>query len=316
VAEHWIYLASIGFLLFVAACALALPVRWHRCAGGVACAAIVVLGVRTVVRAGDWVDAETFCQRTIASGGASPRLLATLASTYAERGQLDAQERVLRRTIERFPEFTPARIQLGACLQRQGRASEAGALLAIAPAQERKEARQYASTWQAALHLARLRSDAGSANEAIDILATARERFPETWPLAEYHARLLLQARGAAAALAVVEDYAAARWWHLEAWQMLGELRAETGATEAALVALRHAARLDLYDPRPLQAIARIELSRGLGDAALAAQRAAIRRQPERGTGYLALAAIFEELGRRSEAAAAVQAARGLTVRM
>jgi tetratricopeptide (TPR) repeat protein len=252
----------------------------------------------------------------MASGGASPRLLATLASIYAERGQLDAQERVLRRTIERFPEFAPARVQLGACLQRQGRASEAGSLLAVAPVQAGKEARQYASTWQAAVHLARLRADEGHADEAIDLLATARARFPETWPLAEYHARLLLEARGASAALAVVEDYAAARWWHLEAWQMLGELRAETGAPEAALAALRHAARLDLYDPRPLQAIARIELSRGLGDAALAAQHAAIRRQPEQGAGYLALAAIFEELGRRPEAAAAVQTARGLEVRM
>ncbi len=103
VAEHWIYLASIGFLLFVAACGLALPERWHRWAGGAACVAIVALGVRTAVRAGDWVDAEIFCQRTMASGGASPRLLATLASIYAERGQLDAQERVLRRTFERFP---------------------------------------------------------------------------------------------------------------------------------------------------------------------------------------------------------------------
>jgi Flp pilus assembly protein TadD len=65
-----------------------------------------------------------------------------------------------------------------------------------------------------------------------------------------------------------------------------------------------------------LKAIARLELERGRGDAAIAAQQAAIRRQPRRGDSYLALAAIFEQLGRRPEAAAAVQTARGLVVRM
>lgn len=316
VAEHWIYLASIGFLLFLAACCLALPERWRQWAGVAASVAIVALGMRTAVRAGDWVNAETFCQRTIANGGATPRLLATLAAIYAERGQFDAQERLLRRLIERFPEFTPARIQLGACLHRQGRAAEADVLLATSAANAGGEVPQYASTWQAALHLARLRADAGAVKEAMSILATERTRFPEAWPLAEYQARLLLATNGATAALAVVEEYAALRWWHLEAWQMLGELRAEAGAPDAALAALRHAARLDLYDPRPHQAIARLEIERGHGEAAIAAQQAAIRRQPARGEGYFALAAIYEHLGRRPEAAAAVQTARGLAARM
>jgi tetratricopeptide (TPR) repeat protein len=316
VAEHWIYLASIGFLLFLAGCVVALPPARHGAAVGVVVAAIAALGVRTAVRAGDWVNAESFCQRTVASGGASPRVLMTLADIYAKRQQLDMQQSLLRRMLERFPEYAPARVQLGACLQRQGRGGEAAAVLEVDPDRAESDARRYPRTWPAALHRARLRVAAGRADEAREIIHAARARFPEPWALAEYEARLLVEDWGPTAALGIVEEYAAARWWHLEAWQMLGELRVEAGAPELALAAFRHAARLDLYDPRPLKAIARVELERGRGDAAIEMQCAAIRRQPQQGDGYFALAAILEHLGRRSEADAAIRTARGLSARM
>ena len=315
VAEHWIYLASIGFLLFAAASLLALPARWHRLVAGGATAAIVALGVRTAIRASDWVDPVTFCQRTVASGGASPRVLTTLAGLYAERGAFAQQERLLRRMLERFPDFAPARIQLGLCLQRHGREAEATPLLEVEPTQAAQEARRHPRTWPALLQLSRRHAEAGRTAEALATIHAARARFPEPWPLAECEARLRFQAGDTAAAVAVVEEYAGARWWHLAAWQMLGELRAETGALDPALAALRHAARLDLYDPRPLTAQARVELQRGDGEAAIAAQLAAIRRQPAQREGYLVLAAIFDQLGRRPEASAAAQRAQLLAAR-
>ncbi len=316
VAEHWIYLASIGFLIFLAACLLALPARWQPLVVGLVIVAGGGLGLRTAVRAADWVDPVTFCQRTIASGGVSPRVLATLASHYADRGDYGAQERLLRKTIEHFPAFAPARVQLGICLQRQGRSEDAATWLAVAPAKAERDARQYPRTWPAALHFARLRAESGDAAEAREILRVAREQFPEPWLLVECHARLLIENEGASAACDLVQKYATSHWWHLEAWQMLGELRAELGAREEALDAFRHASRLDLYDPRPLKAIARVELERGFGEAAIEAQCAAIQRQPGKGDGYLALAAILESLGRKSEAEAAVRMARGLSARL
>jgi tetratricopeptide (TPR) repeat protein len=312
VAEHWIYLASIGFLLFLAGCAIELPTRWQRCLVGFVSMAIVALAARTAVRAGDWVNAETFCQRTIATGGASPRLLATLAAIYAERGELPKQESLLRKMIERFPEFAPARIQLGTCLQRQGRETEAEPWLDLGQSKAVENARRFPRTWQAALQLARQRADGQRWSEALELVRAARQRFPDTWPLAEYEATLLLRSGDLPAALMVVEPYAAACWWHLDAWLMLGELRAESGAASAALLALRHATRLDLYDPRPLTAIARLELMRGRGDAAIEAQSEAIRRQPRQAECYFTLAAIFEQLGRRGEAEAAVRHAQSL----
>ena len=312
VAEHWIYLASIGFLLVGAGCVLAMPRRLQPFAGAVVVCAIVALGMRTSIRAGDWVNAERFCQRTIASGGGSPRLLSTLADIYAQRGEVDKQERLLRKTLERFPQFVPARFALGGCLQRQGRNEEAAGFLNQGKGEALGSPSHYPRTWTASLHLARLRVDAGETEEALTMLRTARAHFPEVWELVRYEAGLLRRDGEKADATSLVGEFAGGHWWHAEARLTLAELRTELGDTDGALADLRHASRLDLYDPRPFAAIARLELARNRGEAAIEAQCTAISRQPQRAESYLALAAIFEQLGRQSEAEAAVRRARSL----
>ena len=69
-AEHWLYLPSVGFLIFVAGLALEMPARLQRGAVALACLAVVALSARSAVRSSDWVDAETFYQRTFMAGGA------------------------------------------------------------------------------------------------------------------------------------------------------------------------------------------------------------------------------------------------------
>jgi tetratricopeptide (TPR) repeat protein len=309
VAEHWVYLASIGALLLMAGACVALSPCGQVIALAAAVAAIPALAVRTAIRAGDWVNAEQFCQRTIAAGGASPRVLATLADIYSRRGEVDKQERLLRRMIERFPQFAPARIHLGICLQRQGRDEEAGALLDLGDAAASESARRFPRTWPAALQLARLRAAAGRTDEALAIVREARARFSEAWELAKCEAELL-----GPGGRSIVENYAAAHWWHRAAWLALGEAR--VGDSEGALAAFAHAARLDLYDARPHAAIARIELERGRGEAAVAAQCRAIERQPAQADLYLGLATILHELGREAEAAAALRRAQSLGTRL
>ena len=311
VAEHWIYLASIGALLFLAGCASALPARARVAVVSAVCIAAIGLGARTWVRAGDWVNAEAFCQRTIASGGGSPRLLTTLTTIYGRRGDLTRQEAVLREMIERFPGYTPARINLGICLQQQGRKAEADKLLDLGQKTSDETARRYPRTWPAVLNLARLRAES-QPGEALDILADAQKRFPDTWGLMEYEAELRNRHTGAASALPTVESFTAAHWWHLESWLTLAELHEAAGDADSAVRDLAHAARLDLYDARPFATLARIELERGRAKAAIEAQCEAIARQPTEPGRYLALAAIFEKLGRRQEAEASILKARSI----
>lgn len=315
VAEHWIYLASIGVLMLAAGVVYAWPARVQRWAVGFAMLAIMALGARTAVRSGDWVDAETFCRRTIEAGGATPRILGTLATIYGGRGEWAKQEDVLRRTLARYPSYAPARIQLGACLAKQGRGPEAAALLDLGAPAAAEAARRFPRTWPAAVNLAKLRKEAGDLDGAREILRETRARFPETWEVVRYQSELIRESEGVHAALPDVERFAAERWWHLDAWLTLGRLRFAAGDAEGAIAALNQASRLDLYDGRPLAGVAEIELSRARHDAALAAQCAAIARDPERPAHYLELGAILDQLGRSAEANAALRKAQALAAR-
>ena len=157
------------------------------------------------------------------------------------------------------------------------------------------------------MNLAGVRAKAGQSDEALAILAEARGRFPDTWELAKYEADILEHSRGAAAATPAIEQYAAAHWWHEDAWMTLGQLRTAAGDSQGGIDAMRYASRLDIHDPKPFANIARIELARNHAEAACDAQRAAIRRDPNQPGRYLIFAAMLDGLGRKEEAAEAMR---------
>ncbi len=314
VAEHWIYLASIGALLFLAGTVLALPARGRQVSTVLAILAIGGLGTRTAIRSGDWVDPETFCARTIAAGGVTPRIIGTLASIYGQRGEWTKQENILRKMVVQFPEYAPARMNLGICLSRQGRAAEAEALLGATRAQAGEISRQYPRTWPAALQLAQLRHDAGQPGDALLIIREARARFPESWELVKAESHLLQASGGPSAALPLVTAFATKHWWHGDAQITRGTLHFAAGQPDAAIAVLESASRLDIYDGRAYVGIAEIELARDRGPAALAAQLAAVARDPDQPRHYAALAGILEKLGRPAEARAAQHKAQLLTL--
>jgi tetratricopeptide (TPR) repeat protein len=309
VAEHWIYLASIGYLTFLAGCLVLLPERARRFALiAIPCAA-VALGARTYLRATDWADAETFYLRTIEAGGGTPRIRGNLAGIYGQRGDYARQEKMLRETLARFPDYVTSRIALGTCLVKQGRAAEAAPYLDMGQQQSDQAARQFSRTWAAALTLAVSRANEGRKDEAVAILHEARQKFPATWDLARAEAEFVHQTQGAPAAVAIVADYTRERWWHQESWFVLGKLRYAAQDLDGAADALRHAARLDIHDPRPFANIADLELARNHLDAACDAQQAAIHRDPNQPSNYVVLAGILEKLGRTAEASAALKQA-------
>jgi tetratricopeptide (TPR) repeat protein len=314
VAEHWIYLASVGALLFLTGAVFALPARGRWLCTTLAIVAVGGLGIRTAVRSEDWINAETFCIRTIADGGATPRILGALASVYGQRGELPKQENILRKMVTQFPEYAPARINLGLCLSRQGRAAEAEALLGATQARAAEVSRQYPRTWPAALQLAQLRRTAGHHDEALAIIREARARFPEAWELVKGESDLLRLVSGPEAALPPVAEFAAAHWWHFDAQMTLGALRFAAGQSDAGIAALQQASRLDIYDARALAGVAEIELARDRAEAALEAQLLAMERDPDQPRQYAALAGILEKMGRKAEASAALRKAQMLAL--
>jgi tetratricopeptide (TPR) repeat protein len=111
------------------------------------------------------------------------------------------------------------------------------------------------------------------------------------------------------AALPGIERYAAAHWWHEDAWMTLGLLRVAAGDAQAGIEALHHAGRLDIYNPKPFANIALIELTRNRPAAACEAQQIAVARDPDQPSRYLILAELLERLGRKEAAEAALRRA-------
>src|SRR5438874_11994834 len=82
VAEHWLYLPSVGFLIFLAGCAFDLPRSFRRPLARVGVAAIIALRVRRAIRSTDWSHPETFYKLTLAARGIRAREEVNLGRLY------------------------------------------------------------------------------------------------------------------------------------------------------------------------------------------------------------------------------------------
>jgi len=302
VAEHWLYLPSVGFLLFLGGCALDLPRRFGTGLTAFAAIAILALSVRSTIRSSDWSNDETFYKRTLAAGGMSARVEVNLAQIYADRGENVIAEKMLRHIVETTPDYPIARNNLASVLAHEGKAAESEALFAR-DAEHAKEARiQYPRTWIAALNLAHIRSRAKAEAGAIAVLEHARADYPEVWELISLESELLRRTQGPLPALHLIENYTRQNWWHHAAWLAEGRLYAENNDIAQSTRALRYAALLDVHDVQALNLLAAISVRQNQLEQACAAQRRAIAREPNQPRQYLMLAEILDRMGRTSEA--------------
>ena len=112
VAEHWLYLPSVGFLLFLGGCALDLPRKFGAGVTATAAIAILALSVRSTIRSSDWSNEEKFYKRTLAAGGTSCRVGVNLGQIYANRGEYAIAEKMFRHVLETNPDYLIARNNL------------------------------------------------------------------------------------------------------------------------------------------------------------------------------------------------------------
>jgi tetratricopeptide (TPR) repeat protein len=306
VAEHWLYLPSVGFLIFAAGCLLELANRSRRIAVAFVCLACLGLSARSFIRSTDWVTAETFYQRTLAAGGKTLRVALNLGQVYSLKGEYVKAEALFRRVLEISPDYTIARNNLGEALFRQGKTKEAEAVFAAASKSADQSRKEYPRTWIATLNLAHMRHNEHDDEAALAILAKARADYPGIWELVSLEAELTRQVHGAEAALPLIRDFADTHWWHSGVFMALGRLWAEQGYAEQAEAALRHASWLDIHDAESLNIIAAMNVRQNRLDAACKTQRRAVARQPDQPRQYLLLSDILEKMGRHDEAKAAL----------
>jgi protein O-mannosyl-transferase len=305
VAEHWLYLPSVGFLLFLGGCALDFPRRFGAGLTAIAAIAILALSVRSTIRSSDWSNEEKFYKRTLAAGGTSCRVGINLGQIYANRGEYAIAEKMFRHIVETNPDYPIARNNLASVLVHEGKTAEAESLFAQ-DVQHAKEARvRYPRTWIAALNLAHMRSRAKDDAGAIAVLEGARADYPEVWELISLESELLRRTQGPLPALRLIENYTRQNWWHHAAWLAEGRLYAENNDVAQSTRALRYAALLDVHDVQALNLLAAISVRQNQLEQACAIQRRAIAREPNQPRQYLMLGEILDKMGRISEAQAA-----------
>ena len=312
VAEHWLYLPSVGFLIFVAGCLIELPREYWKFAVALSLFAVVGLGVRSYVRSTDWVSAETFYRRTLVAGGTSARTGLNLGQIYANRGDLAQAEKIFQRVLELVPAYPIAQNNLASVLARQGKNKEAEALFAVLEKNAMKSRNEYPCTWMGALNLARMRHNAHDDAFAIAIIDRAEIYFPEVWALIRMKSEILRETKGPDAALHLVEDFARTNWWHHGAAVALGRLYAQRGDVALADAALRRASWLDVHDTEALGLMVHMRLRQNRFDEAFQLQRRAVARQPDEPRQYILLSDILGRMGRSSEAHAALAQAERL----
>ncbi|HST30101.1 MAG TPA: tetratricopeptide repeat protein, partial [Chthoniobacterales bacterium] len=302
VAEHWLYLPSVGFLLFLAGCAIELPVSYRRLTISVTLVAVLGLACRSFVRSSDWNNEETFYKRTLAAGGISGRVAGNLAQVYVRHKNYGDAEKILRRLVQAAPDYPTGRNTLAALLNLQGKKTEAEALFASTAKMAQQARHDYPRTWGAALSLAQLRHQAKDDTAALRILDQARSDYPEVWELICFEAEVLREARGPDPALELIQTFASHNWWHHDAAFALGRLYAQKDDVEHSEAELRLASRLDVHDAESLRFMALMRLNQKRMDEAVQFQRLAIARQPDEPSQYVLLSNILEQMGRNEEA--------------
>ncbi|HWY39636.1 MAG TPA: tetratricopeptide repeat protein [Chthoniobacterales bacterium] len=306
VAEHWLYLPSVGILIFLSGWLIEMPRQWSGVITYAVVIAVIALSARSFIRSGDWSNDETFYKRTLAAGGNSGRVSVNLAQIYARRGDYPAAEKLLREILQSTPDYPTARNTLAAVLRLEGKKAEAETFLQATVRLAEIARHDYPRTWLAALNLAQLRHEAKDDEAALKILEKARASYPNVWDLVSLESELRRVKEGPDAAIPMVEQFLRENWWHHGAAVALGHLYAQKNDAERAEAELRLASRLDVHDAESLRLIALIRVNQKRFDEAVQLQRRAIARQPDQPSQYVFLSNILEKMGRNDEARAAL----------
>lgn len=302
VAEHWIYMPSMGILLFFAGCVLAMPRPSHAFLAVIALLSVAPFAWRTSLRAYEWADQERFFKATIDSGGGSSRINLNLAMVYYNAGDYAKAEAMMRNIVKHDPSYIPARIDLGTTLLKERKDKEAEEFLNFDTRTAAQISTQFVHTWTAIISVAGIRLKEHKYDEALAMADDAMKLYPGIWEVAQFKAMVLVQMGSMPEAVAVLKEYTASHWWHYQSFITLAWLSARTGDSPGAIAEYRHAALLDIHAGDPWFKIAQVDLTLNKPQEALVAQLKGLARNPDLPLQYIVLSGILDQLGRTDEA--------------
>jgi len=275
VAEHYLYLPSIGLCLAAAMLVEGLleRVRQRRVVLAVFALVVLLLGFRTVIRTRDWKDDLTLWTKTVQTAPASARARRNLGRLYMIRGRRQEAAQEFREAIRIMPNDAATWNNLGVMLLEQGnwdgaeQALTAALRLNVLPFDVRinlgvvslrrgqvKQAEQHllaalASSQLAPSQRARALNNLGMVRATQEQSAEAEQAFKE--------------------AVALDPRYADAR-------QNLGLAYLEKGQMQAGILELEEAVRYNGADPKLHHLLGEVYHAQGQQDRAVASLRKAL----------------------------------------
>ena len=258
-AEHWIYMPSMGLLLFFAGCALALPKPGRVAAASIALLAVIPLTVRTSQRSAEWANPEKFFIQTIASGGGSARINLNLAMIYYNAGDYAKAEAIMRDIVKHSPGYMPAVLDLGMTLIKEGKDKEAEPFLKYDAKATAEMSRNYVKTWSAAISITGLQLKDKKYDEALATINEALTQYPGVWEVIQYKSNVLQAMGRLPDAIACMKTYTDTHWWHYESFINLGQLYRLNKDAANSIASYQHAALLDIHTGEPYFRIAEVD---------------------------------------------------------
>ena len=242
IAEHWIYV-PLAFLFLAIALQMTAILERNRAAFSLTIAIatlwILLVGMRTFVRAQDWRDPRTFFTRTIAAGGDSARMLINLGGLELSEGHLEKAETLFQRALAKNPEQPFALLNLAAVALKRDDLKRARGFL------ERAQ-KNPVSLAQAEEMLAVVEQRERGEIDLVRLREAARTD-PPSWAIMRRYLAGLAVSGGLPRAVAELQVLLQTEWYRAESWQLLSEYLTRLGQVEQAGKAMEQARAFDVH---------------------------------------------------------------------
>ncbi len=299
-AEHWLYLPSVGFFLIVAKWFSAW-LRSERARGAALTGFLIVtglLGVLTLRQNATWLEPIAFYERTLRYAPDSSRAHSNLGMEYSHRGQTQKAAALYEKAIQLDPNNFKAHYNFGILLGDLGekRAAEAAykASLSIKP------------TYVNAINnLSKLYTEMGRYEEAV-VLAKQALDHKETHLKAYNNMAIAFIRLGRERdAVAASEKVLALDPDNEKAHNNMGAAYLNLKEYDKALAVYEKLTRIAPEYPEAYHNMGLVYAAMGRWDRAVASYEKAIALRPDYARAYLNLANAYEALGEADRARAA-----------
>jgi len=244
-AEHWLYLPSVGFFLLLADALnyLYKQARFRMFAVIVVTGLSVFYSYLTIAQNNYWKDPVSFYEKTLKYTPDSPKVLTNLAVVYNNSGKKKEAVELYKKLLEKNPNDSQLYNNLGVISREMGKNEEAVSLF-------KKAAELDPNNPSAYLNLGSLYGEMNNNEEAISLLKKAIELNPNSYPgyftLGNTYKNMDRQEDAIAAYNKAIElnpDYS-------DAYNNLGIIYGNLGKNETAVSLFKKAIESDPYSAK------------------------------------------------------------------